>query len=232
MGIEIRQTATYENGGPRTTAPKDVAFSLDVLPGSLLVVAGVSLLYGSYTYSTLTGVTDSQGNTWGTPLNHYTANAAGVWMAEAHAAAAGPTTVTLSFTNTSDLSLSIAVMEVTGAAQANARETYVTGKATTTGSSITTASTGPLSQPDCLLIGVGGGAFGVPAGTTDWDSKLAVSNGGGKIGTQILARVVSSTDAVSMTVNHESTANVRHSLMAVYKAALAGGRLSMMGCGN
>jgi hypothetical protein len=232
VGIEIRQTATFNTDGARTTSPRAVTLAQDVLPGSLLVVAGVSLLYGSYTYSTLTGVTDDRSNTWATPVNHYSSWAAGVWMCEAHAAAAGSTTVSLSFTNTSDLSLSIAVMEVTGAAQANARETYVTGKATTTGSSVTTATTSPLSQPDCLLIGVGGGAFGVPAGTDDWDSKLAVNNGGSRIGTQILARVVSSTDAVSMTVNHESTANARHSLMAVYKAALAGGRLSMMGCGN
>jgi len=221
MAIAVRQVvaAPLTSQGSNPT----ISFSANVLAGSTLALVGVGRNSSSGETVVLSSATDSRGNTWQTPANvqlagSYTPNAFG---ALAYNVAAGATTVTASVNQSANAAISWALLEITGAPTSAALDKTAVGEGTSdSAGSVSTASTGTLSQADNLAIIVAGGYFGVPQNPSGWTSVLSQQNGAA-VGAQISYKTVAATTAITGTVAHETGANtsLTSALLLVIKQA-------------
>jgi len=221
MPIAVRQVATATLTGQGSTP--SIALSSNALSGSMLVLIGVGRNTSSGETVVLSSVTDSRSNTWQTPANvqlagSYTPN---VFAAYAYNVAAGATTVTASVNQSSNGAISWALFEITGAATSAAVDKTATGTGTTnTAGSVSTASTGTLTQAANLAILCAGGYFGIPQNPSGYTSALSQQNGAA-VGAQISYKTVAATTAITGTVAHETGANTEltSALLLVVKQA-------------
>lgn len=222
--IAVRQTATVVNSAEDATVT--ISLSSAVSAGSTLVLIGSAYNGATSQASLLNSVSDGT-NTWGTPTNvrsagSYTPNA---FSCVAEDVDGGTFTVTATFSATSSNNVSMALIEVEKCVTASGVDKTVTG--TGPGTPNTATSIGPssaLTQTDNLVIGCVGGWFGIvsaPAGYT----AVLTQNNGANCGCQVSYKSISSTDALTLTVNHEGTGGATSGIMLVIKAATAGAAL-------
>ena len=174
--------------------------------GAVLVLIGTGL-YSNATAAApyLSSVADTSTNTWETPINVRAAGSSNpqVFAALAHNVAAATPTVTATFTQSvTGNKFSAALLEITGAPTASALETSVNATATS-GTSITTAETGALSQAANALVACFGGWIGNPTNPTGWSSALTQNNGV-NLGCQISYKTIN--DAASRTETFTTSA--------------------------
>lgn len=195
LAIRVLQTAVV-TGEDGTLA----LVSTQAVPaGATLVLIGAGVHDSATDVAPyLNSVADTQTNTWQTPIN---VRASGTYYPQVFAAlaynvAAGTPTVTGTFTQSvTDNLFSAALIEITGAPTASALETSVNATATS-GTSITTAATGALSQAANALVACFGGWIGYPTNPGGWSSALTQNNGV-NIGCQISYKTIN--DASSRT---------------------------------
>lgn len=132
------------------------SFSPAVTAGSLLVAA-ISFDWGTSNNITVTGVADDRGNTWAVipgTLSGDTANHQAVQLAYCMNAAAGATTVTATFSVTTDFRR-IVLAEHSGVATSAALDKAAVNATTNTTATnnVTSSATAALAQADELVIG-------------------------------------------------------------------------------
>lgn len=219
MALAVKQYKAVDTTAALGNSPISITFDSAVDAGSLLVLAGVALGNDAYDYSNLSSVSDTRSNTWQSPINRNASGSPSVFYSYAMNATSGTTTISASMSVSTNNRYGIVAFEVTGAKTASAFDLTVGGSSTASATTVSTATSAALAQADNFVILVGGGAFGIPSNTAGYTQYLSIANGGTKIGTQVMARIVSSTSALTGTVNHELTTNNRHAILAVFKAA-------------
>jgi hypothetical protein len=195
-----------------------------VAAGSTLAVLGGVVRRDTFADVQLNSVSDTSSNTWQTPTNTELTFGPNAFFAYAMNVAAATPMVTLSVNEATSVRISVALVEITGVSTTGVLDQVVTGERTTAGTSTATDATTTLDQADNLLLGVCTGSFGVPVNPSGWTNILPVTNGGAQQGALICYKVISSTDAQTLTVAHESSSDTEI-LMAVFKQAAAGATL-------
>lgn len=221
MSASVLQYKVYQNTSDDGSI--DITFDSAVTGGSTIVVTGggVNNNYDGPTPE-ITGISDTQSNTYGTPVNVRVNDwAPSTNMVSAANVAAGSTTITVTLDSTSANIIGFVAFELGGTATAS-QETIVSGSTAASGTSVSTSSTGTLSQSDCIAVICGQGWLGNPSGATGYTAVLDQSNGvGGNIGTWIGYKSLSSTSSISGTVNHESVASARNAILGIFKSSLS-----------
>ena len=223
MAINVRQlkplVVTGEDGTV-TVAPDSA-----IAAGSTLVVIGVALHSDAYQATLLTSASDTQSNSWGTPVNVLDGSA---WQANpfacvAESVAAGSPTITLNLSYSSTNCVSAALFEIAGQVPSGIVDKTVSGTSTAA-TSTSTAASGTLTQANNLAILCCGGGIGPPTNPSGWVNAVNQANGvGGMIGCQISYRGLTTTDSVTGTVVHEAGNGA--ALMLILKEAAAGAAL-------
>lgn len=227
--VTLRGTlsTTGEDGSWAVTAGAAVA------AGSTLVIAGGGFTGGSQA-ALITGITDTSGNTWANLTNtatsgDYTPNA---FIAVAQNVAAGTPTVTITNDMSTDTRPSFVLLEITNVPTSSAVDVIVTGQSDGVAYSVTSDSTGTLSQTDYVAIVAAAGWFGDPSNPStggSWTQHLSVANGSGAglLGTQVSSRVFTgSSSAISVEVPHPDTQTTNSfCVLLILKAADSGTNL-------
>lgn len=221
IAVRVLKTATVTGEDGTLALTSDYV----VPSGAALVLIGTGVYSDASSPAPyLSSVADTSTNTWGNVTN---VNSAGyytpqVFAALAHNVAAATPTVTATFTqSTSGNKFSVALLEITDAPTSSALDVAVSNTASS-GTSITTSSTGPLSQAANALIGCFGGWIGIPNNPSGWSSALSVSNGG-YLGCQISYRTID--DASSRTETFTSSEIAGGALLVLVIKQVSGAAL-------
>lgn len=223
MAINVRQLKSLVVTGEDGTVT--VAPDSAVAAGSTLVLIGVAIHNDTYNATLLTSASDTQSNTWGTPVNVLAGSA---WQANpfacvAESVAAGSPTITLNLSYASTNLVSAALFEIAGQVPSGIVDKSVSGTSTSA-TSTSTAASGTLTQANNLAILCCGGGIGIPENPSGWINAVNQANGvGGMIGCQISYRGLTTTDSVTGTVVHEAGNGA--ALMLILKEAAAGAAL-------
>lgn len=221
--IAVRQSKAFTVTGEDTS----VAATLDsaVAAGSTLVIIGTEASTDGLV-AILSSVSDTSTNTWGTPTNTRTAGAyaPNTFACVAENVASGSPTVTMTFGgsdgNTNKVSFTL--IEVENPVTSSGVDKLVTGTASGS-TSTSTSATGALTQTDNLVILAAGGWFGTPSNPSGWTNIQSVMNGA-YMGSLVCHKTVTATDSITGTVAHEAAA-ATSAIMLVIKAATAGSAL-------
>lgn len=219
MSASVLQSKVYQNTSDDGSI--DITFDSAVTAGSTIVVTGGGV-NSNYDGSTpaITGISDTRSNTYGTVVNvRVNDYSPSTNMVSAANCAAGSTTITVTLNSTSGNILGFVAFELGGTASAS-QETIVSGSTTSSGTSVSTSSTGTLSQADNIAIICGQGWFGNPSGATGYTAVLDESNGV-NIGTWVGYKSINSTSSITGTVDHESSAIPRNAILGIFKSSLS-----------
>lgn len=204
-------TPTVTARGTISTTGEDGSWQIvatgAVAAGSTLVLVGGAFTGGGQA-ARITAVSDTSSNTWSNLTNstgsgEYSPNAI---LAVAANVTAGTPTVTITSDMSTDCRPNLILLEVTNVETSSVVDVIVQGQGDGVAYSVTSDSTGPLSQTDYIAIVTAAGWFGDPDNPTTggtWTERLSIENGSGAglLGTQVSTRVVTgSTSAISVTV--------------------------------
>lgn len=224
MPFTIKTTQILATG--LTSNTYEVTPNAAFTAGSTVVVIGGATRHATSQGAVLTGVADNSGsNTWGAPENtrasdSYNPNG---FVCVAQNVAAGTPTITLTFDAVNGNRISGVLYEIIGAPSSAAVEEILEGVGT--GAYTTTTNTsGTLSQADNLVIGMGTGWFGDPAGTAGYTATLDQTNGiNSYLGCWVGHKTIAETTPLSYTQSHPETAVSNTSVIAIIiKQAAAG----------
>lgn len=220
MAISVIQSKTGVLSAEDTSAV--ITFDSNVSAGSTLVLVGVSVDSASSLSTLLSSVSDTQTNEW---IGVTNARASNVYAPNAFAAytinaSAGSTTITAALNDGTANAISWAAFEIGGVPTSGSIDVVVTGTASGTTETSTTA-TGTLDQAANIAILAGGGWCGTPNTVSGWTNVLSQPNTGTQIGAQIAYRTLASTASIVGTVTHEA-ASQTSAVMVIVKEATGG----------
>lgn len=182
-----------------------------------LLVAGIS--FDSGTLNTITGVTDSKGNTWSKAIELDAAALLSLWYSPNITGGSGHT-LTIAYNDAVGSAISCVLQEFSGIATASPLDRTISAQGTSTAPS--SGATATTTQADELVIGLVGWAgatstASLGAGYTNL-GQVALANASTAVESKVVAATGAQTAAMALAASRDWAA-----ICATFKAAAGGG---------